>query len=300
MALIVVQAGHYHRTSGSTGTGGLDGDPTEQEFTWPAANACARLIRGAGHTCRVIHADVSDSSYVGDGFVAIHCDGSTSRDARGASVGYQTSEGKAFADRWKAAYAAEGWAGGWRPDNYTDALAGYYGVDNAIDEGNRRAFILEAGFLTNPANEAALSLPHGPERVARAVARAVVETFGGTPPGGGFLADLTEQQQQDMYGWLKEVFRETAADDDECRLREVTLAARRLLADRRPAGYFAKLADSDRTGLVYWVTADHAAKVTLVIGGALHEHLKQLCRDAGYSDRAEVLEPEVLAEIPSS
>jgi hypothetical protein len=182
VALIVIQAGHYPRKAGATGTGGLDGDPTEQEFNIAAAHACASALADAGHTGQVIWADVGDDAYRGDAFVAIHCDGSTSSLARGASVGYRTAEGQRFATAWKNAYQAAGWTGGWRPDNYTAALAGYYGTRNAADVGNRTAFVAEAGFLTNPTDEAQLSLPGGPERFARALAVAVVDLFGGQAP----------------------------------------------------------------------------------------------------------------------
>lgn len=156
MALVVIQAGHYPRKTGATGTGGLDADPTEQEFNIAAAHACASALADAGHTGQVIWADVANAAYRGDAFVAIHCDGSTSSSARGASVGYRTPEGQRFATAWKGAYQAAGWLGGWRPDNYTAALAGYYGTRNAVDAGNRVAFIAEAGFLTNPQDEAQL------------------------------------------------------------------------------------------------------------------------------------------------
>jgi hypothetical protein len=179
MSLIVVQAGHYRRTTGATGTGGLDGDPTEQEFNIVAAQACVEEIEKLGHRARLIWADVPDESYRGDGFVAIHCDGSTSRSARGASVGYRNNAGHDFAQAWKKAYYDEGWRG-FRPDNYTAALAGYYGVKHAVNVGNSVAFIAEAGFLTSPEDEALLSLPEGPHRFARAVAKAVKDVFGST------------------------------------------------------------------------------------------------------------------------
>lgn len=182
MALVVIQAGHYPRKTGATGTAGLDSDPTEQQFNIAAAHACASALADAGHAGQVIWADVSNDAYAGDAFVAIHCDGSTSTSAHGASVGYRTAEGQSFATAWKNAYQAAGWLGGWRPDNYTAALAGYYGTGHAVAAGNRVAFVAEAGFLTNPQDEAQLSLPTGPARFARALAVAVVELFGGHAP----------------------------------------------------------------------------------------------------------------------
>lgn len=195
MALVVLQAGHCFRKTGATGTGGLDASPTEQEFAWAACNRAATMLRDAGHQARVVLADVASSEYRGDAFAAVHCDGSTSRSARGASVGYRTSEGQRFAAAWKRHYQAAGWAGGWRPDNYTSALAGYYGTKRAVGEGNRHAFIAEAGFLTNPQDEALLSLPHGPERFARALTAAVVELFGGHIPA----PDVPEEEDDMPY-----------------------------------------------------------------------------------------------------
>jgi hypothetical protein len=127
----------------------------------------------------------------------------------------------------------------------------------------------------------------------------------GQTTGGGLLADLTDKQQGEMYAWLKRVYEETAADDPEgCRLGEVTLGVRRLLADRRPAGYFAKVADESslpvagEPGVVWWVTADSSARVGMEVGGALHEHLKALMVEAGYEERAELLDADVLEAIP--
>jgi N-acetylmuramoyl-L-alanine amidase len=232
MALIVVQAGHYPRKTGATGTGGLDGNPTEQDFTLAAANACARHLKAAGHRARVIWADPPDRNvYAGDVFVAIHCDGSTSSSARGASVGYRTEEGRSFAARFKRCYQAAGWTGGWRPDNYTAALAGYYGTRNAVNEGTRVAFIAEAGFLTNPGDERLLSGTAGPERFARALTAAVVEVFGGHNQEDDPLSALTNDQQLELLRKVREIWAETAAnptDAGECRLKDTTIRVRDL------------------------------------------------------------------------
>lgn len=172
--LLVMQRGHYPRTTGSTGTAGLDADPTEQEFVVKAVKATADLVSRSGWAVRTINADVPVNHYGGDVFLAFHCDGSTARSAHGASAGYQTREGASFAAALKAAYAAEGWVG-FRPDNYTKALGGYYGVRNAVAMGNRRAAIMEWGFLTNPRDEGILQTM-GPAMVARAVLRALGAT----------------------------------------------------------------------------------------------------------------------------
>src|SRR5690606_22753379 len=79
-------------------------------------------------------------------------------------------------------YQANGWSSGFKPDNYTPNLAGYYGVRRAVSVGNRRAFILEAGFHSNPGDAALLRSPAGPDRVGIAVAAAVVDILGAKCP----------------------------------------------------------------------------------------------------------------------
>lgn len=166
MPVLVVQQGHCFRKKGRTGTAG------EQDYAVRVADACVRLLTGhAGWEVNKTLADEND--YRGDAFVAIHCDGSKHADARGASVGYRSPEGQAFAHAWKRAYAARGWSGKFRLDNYTEALAGYYGVRNAISAGNRRAFAAECGFRTNVADRALLDGPGGAERVALAIGDAL-------------------------------------------------------------------------------------------------------------------------------
>ena len=176
--ILVVQQGHCYRTRGATGTAGLPGGPTEQEFATAAAIEVARLVDGRRDTggdvwrVRRILADEPGSRYRGDAFVALHCDGSVHASARGASVGYQGSAGRRAAVAWREAYDARGWTG-FRPDNYTPGLAGYYGVRIARQQGNPRAWIVEAGFLTSPADHALLAAPGGPTRVALAIADAL-------------------------------------------------------------------------------------------------------------------------------
>jgi hypothetical protein len=168
MPTLIVQKGHCYRKTGATGTTG------EQEFATRVADAAVRLLHGRrGWTVKPILADEPSSDYEGDAFAAIHCDGSTNSSAHGASVGYQNNEGRALALAWKRAYAARGWNRGFRDDNYTSALAGYYGVRTARSVGNTRAFIIESGFLTNPQDRALLTGAGGPERVALALGDAL-------------------------------------------------------------------------------------------------------------------------------
>lgn len=166
MPVLIVQRGHCFRTTGATGTTG------EQAYATAVADACIRLLHGkGGWSVRATLAD--ENYYAGAAFVAIHCDGSTNSSARGASVGYRTPEGQQFGQAWKQAYANRGWSGGFRPDNYTSALAQYYGTGNAVAVGNRRAFIAECGFRTNPDDRALLDAPGGADRVALAIGDAL-------------------------------------------------------------------------------------------------------------------------------
>lgn len=165
MPTLVVQKGHCNRRTGKTGTTG------EQAYVTRVADACHALLNGRnGWVVNRTLADVND--YRGSAFVALHCDGSTNASARGASVGYRTPEGQTFGQAWKLAYARRGWPI-FRRDNYTDALAGYYGTRRAVRAGNRRAIVIECGFRTSPEDRALLDGPGGPERVALAIGDAL-------------------------------------------------------------------------------------------------------------------------------
>jgi len=189
---VVIQRGHVPRTTGATGA------PGEQAFAIDTADRLARHLAAAGFEPHIINADVADSEYRGGVFVAIHYDSSTSPSAHGASVGYQTPEGKVLADAWKKLYQAAGWTRGFRGDNYTAKLAGYYGVKHAVAQGNRRAIIVESGFHSNPEDAALLKAPAGPERVAVSVLRAITSVVGTPhptphpppPPGGTCTVNL--------------------------------------------------------------------------------------------------------------
>ena len=153
MPTLVLQRGHVPRTTGATGTAG------EQAMA-KAVASLAKSMTPAGWKCRVIDADEPTSAYKGDYFFAIHGDGSSNKAVDGASVGYRTSNGKRLATAWKKAYKARGWRGDWHPDNYTAALARYYGTGKAADAGNPRACIIEVGTMTNPADRKWIDAHH--------------------------------------------------------------------------------------------------------------------------------------------
>lgn len=167
MPTLVIQMGHCYRTTGATGTSG------EQQFATRVGTAALGLLGGKGWDIRTILADAPMSDYRGDAFFAVHCDGSTSAAAHGASGGHQGADGAALLSAWKRAYHEFGWKNGFRPDNYTAALAGYYGVRNARAQGNTRACIVECGFLTNAEDRLLLLGPGGVERVVLAMGRAL-------------------------------------------------------------------------------------------------------------------------------
>lgn len=173
MSLVVLQRGHVPRTSGRTGA------PGEQEYAIRTADVTAHALAQIGHIPKIIDADPPfDSAYRGDYFFALHWDGSTNPTVSGASVGYQTVEGARLAVAWKRHYKEGGWTRAFKPDNYTDALRGYYGVRKAIGQGNRFAIITEAGFVTNSHDKAMMS----PELTALAIVNTVVEFAGGMHP----------------------------------------------------------------------------------------------------------------------
>lgn len=146
MPTLVLQRGHVPRTTGATGTAG------EQEVVTAIAAEVNRY-KPAGWTVRIINADEPVERYAGDVFIALHCDGSANPLSSGASVGYQTNEGNALAQRWKAAYKAHGWPYGFRDDNYTSGLRYYYGYKYA-KVYTPAYMVVEHGFLTNKAKDA--------------------------------------------------------------------------------------------------------------------------------------------------
>lgn len=197
---LVVQLGHCYRTRGATGTAG------EQEFATAVGKACIALIHGrGGWHVRLILADDHDRDHLhADAFVAIHADGSTNPNARGASVGYQTNAGRAFGHAWKRCYQARKWTGGFRGDNYTDALAQYYGVREAVEAGTAAAIIIEAGFLTNPGDRAILRAADGPARVALAIRDALgIPDHADNSQGGGAAPPAVRKRKDESMFFVR-------------------------------------------------------------------------------------------------
>jgi hypothetical protein len=177
MKILGAQIGHYPRKIGATGTAG------EQAMAFDVVHRLL-VTAPAGWSVRVIYADPTLSAYKGlDAFVAVHGDGSYTKSVRGASVGHRTALGKQLATRWKAAYNAVGWPGGWHNDNYTAALGGYYGMKRAIEQGCNNSFILEVGMMTNASDRAWIDANHA--TIAASVWTAVAGAVVVTPPVPG-------------------------------------------------------------------------------------------------------------------
>lgn len=70
MKKIILQAGHYGRTSGSTGATG------EKEFNWDVCNRVALILNDKGLVVKVVKADPTKEEIVGDWdcFLAVHYD----------------------------------------------------------------------------------------------------------------------------------------------------------------------------------------------------------------------------------
>jgi len=147
MSTLTVQMGHVARTRGATG------GPGEQAMARRVATEIRDIAANIPDVVpKIIHADEPTSAYAGDRFIAVHGDASADGRARGASVGYRNRQGELMAQRWKDLYKRAGWPGRFRDDNYTVALARYYGTGRAVSAGNPHAIITEAGFMTNAAD----------------------------------------------------------------------------------------------------------------------------------------------------
>jgi len=167
-AQVVLQAGHVARRTGATGTTG------EQAVNRSVCDLAAAKLRAYGHTTRVIGADEVYTAPA-DVFIAHHADGSDNITASGASVGYPDSNGGRLAYQVKVAYTGRGWPYGFRADNYTPGLRGYYAYSR--HSHIRHRMVLEAGFMTNPGRDRPwIDGHHG--SIAQALTDAVNALFG--------------------------------------------------------------------------------------------------------------------------
>lgn len=173
MARILVQRGHCFRRSGATGT------HREQEFTSAIGTELVARLRELGHDVSLLNAD-DDLPKRGDAFVALHCDGSSNRARRGASVGYPDRRGGQLAAVWKEEHARAGFPGGFLADNYTTGLSNYYGYRRTACTFE---FLAEHGTTTNAADETWIA--ENVKAIAEGHVRALGRVLGHPRPDGG-------------------------------------------------------------------------------------------------------------------
>jgi hypothetical protein len=233
MATVVVQMGHVPRTKGATGTSGHRG--SEQEFARQVGVRLAERLDRQGRTVYLIGAD--DPIPKSDVFVALHQDGSANPKARGASIGFPPSskESAQFGAIFKRLYAVAGWPGGFRPDNYTQALRTYY----AWRRTNAPVRLLvEHGFATNRAD--ADWMWDNLDVIAGVHADTIAAWFGGATPEDDDMTPTQAQQLEQIWG---AVFGGTGGGPIGARLQEIHEGVRAVRCEGGTGG--GNLSDAD-------------------------------------------------------
>jgi len=233
MPTVVVQMGHVPRTRGATGTSGHRG--SEQEFARQLGVRIAERLDRQGRTVWLIGAD--DPIPASDVFVALHQDGSADPRARGASIGYPPSSATSqqFGQIFKRLYAVAGWPGGFRADNYTQALASYY----AFRRTNAPVrLVVEHGFATNRA-DADWMWDHL-DVIAQVHADTIATWLGGATQED----DMTPTQAQQLEQIWQAVFGATGGGPIGARLQEIHEGVRAVRCDGAGTGGGA-LSDAD-------------------------------------------------------
>lgn len=149
---VVLQPGHYLRTSGRTGTGGKL--VSEQKLAAYVVGMIASRLRRTGYTVLVVPADGVVTGQPAKIFLAVHADGSATPCATGPSLGYDKASTNPYAMHaiGLATSRALGYSyGDFRPDNFTSNEAKYYMF--AKMKTDNLSGLLEIGELTCPASE---------------------------------------------------------------------------------------------------------------------------------------------------
>jgi hypothetical protein len=248
MPTLVLQRGHVARTTGATG------GPGEQQVARRVAAAVAGLMPHAGWQVRVIDADEPLVRYRGDAFVSLHCDASSNASVGGASVGWRNTRGRELGAKWKAAYRKHGWPFTFRADNYTAALAGYYGHRHAVNQGNLSAVIVEHGFTTNPVERRWIESTAG----IQSAALAVVEAVTGSVPGP--TVPPTEEVDT-MFAGLKQGDRSPRVEELQRVLNAISPREERITVDGQygPATralVVARTGVEDRDNVTSWMSVE--------------------------------------------
>jgi len=139
---VIIQAGHEGRTVGNTGSSYKNirevdwniyvaNEVSKQLTTWGIKN-----LR-VGADTKLLKAKIA---------VAIHFDGAKRHCASGASIGYEDSNSKEFASRWKKLYRSY-FPFKWQEDNFSRNLSNYYGYYYIRAD---KFLVLELGEITCP------------------------------------------------------------------------------------------------------------------------------------------------------
>jgi len=154
---VVVQAGHQGRPAScaplhvkACNLGAASPLGTEREWTPIVADSAAKVLRAAGLRVMRRPADYAGHD-TARAAVFLHFDGSVTRCASGASIGFPPTTARAFVHDWERTYH------GYFPykfsgENITSNEANYYGFRKVTTPG--RAILIEFGEITCPAQAA--------------------------------------------------------------------------------------------------------------------------------------------------
>jgi hypothetical protein len=175
-------------------------------------------------------------------FVALHQDGSTNPKARGASIGYPPSSqpSRDYGHIFKRLYAVAGWPGGWRPDNYTSALANYYAFRRTSAPVK---LLVEHGFATNRAD--ADWMWDNLDLIAGVHAETIAAWFGGATPED----DMTPQQAQQLEQIWGGLFGAVAGGPAVTRIQEIHEGVRAVRCEGGTGGGALSDADVERVAV---------------------------------------------------
>jgi N-acetylmuramoyl-L-alanine amidase len=139
---VLIQEGHVGRTKGNTGS--IHNGLIESKWNTIVGKEVERILEvkdidvtRVGAKIPICNASIA---------VAIHFDGSATKCATGASIGYNSaSQSKAMAKRWRAQYSSF-FPFKWHKDNFTRNLSHYYGFSQV--QTSKGFLVLELGELT--------------------------------------------------------------------------------------------------------------------------------------------------------
>lgn len=197
MTVVRVQVGHWGRKAGATGAYNPTLRLSEADMNHRLSLELQKVTAGDS---RLVWQFVGPDEERGDPchlFMALHMDGSENPAAIGPSVGYppRSTESARFAKMWKPARNNIAGANGFRPDNYTPALSGYYGFSRSYSGTAPVKVVIENGFVTNH-DEANWANMHRTD-VAEALRRTVHAYYGFTVNPSEQLAERVDELEKE-------------------------------------------------------------------------------------------------------